>query len=181
MSNDEPDEVATNPSPSANSTKTTPKASPSPKAKTIKEELLPSPEGTPTSVPTPEGVETSPTPATIRAEKPTVEIVTTKKIYAEGEDIIGYVIVANQTTGPARFAFSSSKQADYRITGSTNYQWTKGRIFGPQNTRISILPGHRHGWRFVHTAKRAKLQPGTYTVTGEVTGTGIASTDIIIH
>lgn len=170
--------AATTPSPSEASTK----PSPSPKkVKTIKEELLSSPSPSPEVSPEASPLTPTPSPTPPPTTKPAVEIITTKRTYAENEEIVGYVMVANGTDKTVELRFPTSEQADYMISGPSNYQWAKGRLFGPRDTIVRIAPGHRHGWRFVHTAKRASLKQGSYTLRGEVKGVGTASKEVSIQ
>jgi len=107
-----------------------------------------------------------------------VSVSTDKEIYELGELVKINVSATNNSDNPVTLEFPTLHQADYRIDEA--YLWSKGKFFLPIPTSITLPPGAKITWSFVHSAGEYRLLPGEHSIVGIVVGYGRSEPRVIV-
>lgn len=107
-----------------------------------------------------------------------VSVSTDKEIYELDEPVKISVSATNNSDEPVTLEFPTLHQADYRIDEA--YLWSKGKFFLPIPTSITLPPGAKITWAFVHSAREYRLLPDEHSVVGIVVGYGRSEPRVIV-
>jgi hypothetical protein len=99
-----------------------------------------------------------------------VSVSTDKNEYEPGEPVKIDVTATNTSDLPVTLRFPTSHQADYLIDDV--YQWSRGKLFLPIATSVTLPAGAQMTWHFVHRAGDYRLLPGEHSIVGMVVGYG---------